>query len=84
MGKGKGPAPLKINVKKLEYKGLECFEEMSAMFACMSKVGLTNFDDGCKAERMAISECAELMAKRGKRRSSINFHLQRLSRALRR
>lgn len=73
---------MKINTKKLQRRGTECMEEMAALFACMGKVGLANIDEGCAKERAALADCSELLAKKGRRRSSINFHLQRLSRAL--
>jgi len=40
------------------------------------------FDDRCAGQRRALSECANQAAKKRKVGSTVNYHLQRLSRLL--
>lgn len=55
---------------------------MTAFFTCMAK--FSDVEDKCGAERRALTNCATAAAKRGKTTSTLNYHLQRISRMIRR
>ncbi|KAL4445874.1 hypothetical protein ABPG77_009073 [Micractinium sp. CCAP 211/92] len=78
---GKGAAPFRVNTKRDRNEG-QCFEEMNAFFNCMAK--FTDVEDKCAAERRALTNCATAAARRGKQLNTVNFHLQRISRMIRR
>ena len=75
-------AKLWVNTKKLRGKKISCMEEMTALLACFKKC---NFEDDarCAGERRALDSCLNLAAKQPKKANTINYHLQRLSRAAR-
>ncbi|KAK9828872.1 hypothetical protein WJX72_002509 [[Myrmecia] bisecta] len=80
MGAG---SPLKVNTKKMSRnKKVECFEEMQALFACMTRYSGTDFEAGCATQRSALTTCAEAAARKPKVKNTINYHLQRLSKHL--
>ncbi|KAL4425724.1 hypothetical protein ABPG75_009740 [Micractinium tetrahymenae] len=58
----------------------ECL--MNAFFNCMAK--FTETEDKCAAERRVLTNCATAAARRGKKVNTINYHLQRISRMIRR
>ncbi|PSC67858.1 hypothetical protein C2E20_8515 [Micractinium conductrix] len=61
---------------------LECLDELNAFFGCMAK--FTDVEDKCVAERRALTNCATAAARKGKGNSTLNYHLQRISRMIRR
>ncbi|EFN57725.1 hypothetical protein CHLNCDRAFT_142966 [Chlorella variabilis] len=82
MGKhGKSGTPLKINPRRSRGNS-ECMEELNAFFTCMAKS--IDVEDKCVAERRALTNCATAAARKGKTANTINYHLQRISRMLRR
>ncbi|CAK0780648.1 hypothetical protein CVIRNUC_005125 [Coccomyxa viridis] len=77
--------PLKINTKRLSraQSKLECAGEISAFFSCMTRFKF-QIDGTCDKEKEALERCAADAAKKTKQRNTINYHLQRLGRALKR
>lgn len=77
--------PLKVNTKKLTsaQSKLVCMAELTAFFSCMSRFRF-DIDGNCDKEKEALSKCAAEAAKKTKQRNTTNYHLQRLSRALKR
>jgi len=74
--------PLKVNAKKLGSKrGQECIDELGAFFQCMQTHG-ADVNAHCAKERKALSDCASAAANVQKKRSTVNYHLQRLARNL--
>lgn len=73
--------PIKVNPRKRR-GNLECMEEMSAFFGCMAKN--TAVEDACRHEVRALTTCATAAARKGKGSNTLNYHLQRISRMLRR
>ncbi|KAK9837691.1 hypothetical protein WJX74_003106 [Apatococcus lobatus] len=80
MGKQEG-RPLKINVKRLRGRDNNCFHELQAFCACLTK---SNFEGKhCTQQQLALTACAQAGAGgKDKRYQTINYHLQRLSRKL--
>ncbi|CAL5221551.1 g3764 [Coccomyxa viridis] len=77
--------PLKVNTKKLtraQHK-MECMGELTAFFSCMTRYRF-QIDGTCDKEKDALAKCAAEAAKQTKQRNTTNYHLQRLSRALKR
>ena len=52
---------MQVNTKRLDKKkkDSECFEELQALFTCMTRSG-ANFDSECAAQRRALAECADM------------------------
>jgi len=74
--------PLKVNPKSLgPKKGQECVEELAAFFQCMQTHG-ADVNAHCAKEKKALSDCASAAAAVQKKRSTVNYHLQRLARNL--
>ncbi|KAL4859908.1 Protein RRP6-like 3 [Chlorella vulgaris] len=76
-----GP-PLKINPRKTR-GNTECAEELNAFFSCMALRG-ADVEDKCAQERRALTNCATAAARKGKAVNTVNYHLQRIGRMLRR
>ncbi|KAL3150653.1 hypothetical protein ABBQ32_000451 [Trebouxia sp. C0010 RCD-2024] len=76
---GTGRVPLKVNSKGK--KNLECMEEMHSFMQCFSRSG-TDGDAQCASFKTALDNCAAAAAKKGRQRTSINYHLGRLSRLI--
>ncbi|KAI3438632.1 hypothetical protein D9Q98_001054 [Chlorella vulgaris] len=83
MGKqAKSGPPLKINPRKTR-GSTECAEELNAFFSCMALRG-ADVEDKCAQERRALTNCATAAARKGKAINTVNYHLQRIGRMLRR
>lgn len=76
---GTGQAPLKVNSKGR--KNLECMDEMHSFMQCFARAGADG-DAKCAELKLALNNCAAAAAKKGKQRSTINYHLGRLSRRI--
>lgn len=76
-----GPAELKINPKKSRRRNLACYTEFLSVISCFKR---TNLDDSkCRGEIKMLNECMSAATEKKKaHKSSLNFHLQRLSRAM--
>ena len=83
MGTTKDPK-LWINTKKLGKKIIPCNDEMLALLACFKKCDFVGTESKCAAERKQLDACLMVQAKQPKKKTTINFHLQRLARAARR
>lgn len=78
---GKGQQPIKINTRRGR-GNLECMDEMTSFFTCMAK--FMDVEDKCAAERRALTNCTTAAMRKGKQTNTINYHLQRLGRMIRR
>lgn len=76
---GTGPVPLKVNSRGK--RNLECIDEMHAFMQCFARAGADG-DAKCANLRQALDSCAAAAAKKGKHKSTINYHLGRLSRII--
>ncbi|KAL6778786.1 hypothetical protein ACKKBF_B04660 [Auxenochlorella protothecoides x Auxenochlorella symbiontica] len=79
--KGKGNPP-RVNPKKFTVKSGQCFEELGAYLACIASSG-GETDERCAPARRAMMLCAATSANKNKGLSSVNYHLQRISRLMR-
>ena len=58
---------------------LPCFNEMLSLMTCFKK---NSFEDAkCQAEVRLLNACMAAQAKKPRETNTINFHLQRLSKA---
>lgn len=78
---GKGGTPIRVNPRRSR-GNTECADEMTAFFTCMVK--FTDIEEKCMAEKRALTNCATAAAKKGKVTNTLNYHLQRISRMIRR
>lgn len=84
MGKaGKKFEILKVNTKQMSRKQLACYEELHAFLTCLGRSG-TSVDTNCMPQIAALTACADAAAKQQKAGSTLNYHLQRLSKFMRR
>mmetsp|Transcript_39463 Transcript_39463/g.97714 ORF Transcript_39463/g.97714 Transcript_39463/m.97714 type:complete len:83 (-) Transcript_39463:126-374(-) len=82
MGTTKDPNKLWVNTKKMQRRNIACMEEVMGMLACLKKC---NFEDArCIGERSSLDACLNFQAQKPKSSSTINHHLQRLSRMAKR
>lgn len=77
---GRKAGVMRVNPKTLTRKTLPCFQEMLIFLSCIQKFNYD--DDKCAAEKRALNMCMELQAKQPKQSSTINYHLQRISRMM--
>lgn len=75
---------IKVNPREAEGGGrrvLPCFQEMQLFMSCIKG---HSFDMGpCRQAVEALNACMDNQASKGKRRSTINYHLQRIARQMR-
>mmetsp|Transcript_22670 Transcript_22670/g.40388 ORF Transcript_22670/g.40388 Transcript_22670/m.40388 type:complete len:88 (-) Transcript_22670:164-427(-) len=62
---------------------MECYSELNAFMECLGK---SNFevDSKCAKESSALMACAQAAGQKQKTKSTMNYHLQRLARLVKR
>ncbi|KAJ7528610.1 hypothetical protein O6H91_15G011500 [Diphasiastrum complanatum] len=79
---GRKAGIMRVNPKKFFRNQSPCLNEMMTFLACLKKY---NFEDEyCMKEKDALNACVELQARMGKPRFTLNYHLQRLAKVMRR
>mmetsp|Transcript_38370 Transcript_38370/g.91008 ORF Transcript_38370/g.91008 Transcript_38370/m.91008 type:complete len:86 (+) Transcript_38370:78-335(+) len=81
--KKKVAAPIKEIPTGFSGSTTDCYRELTRFFECMQK---SNFDvdTKCARESADLMACSEAAVKKPKVKSTMNYHLQRLARVLRR
>ncbi|KAG0564718.1 hypothetical protein M758_8G129100 [Ceratodon purpureus] len=77
---GRKAGVMRVNPKTLTRKTLPCFQEMLIYLSCVQKFNYD--DDKCATEKRALNMCMELQSKQPKQGSTINYHLQRISKMM--
>eukprot|EP00890_Picochlorum_soloecismus_P002688 jgi/Picsp_1/341/NSC_00340-R1_mitochondrial ribosomal protein subunit mrp10 len=63
---------------------VQCAEELQQFFVCMTKSGGSNINTVCSKEIQALRSCAAAAARAPKAVNTINYHLQRIARMMKR
>mmetsp|Transcript_28610 Transcript_28610/g.80602 ORF Transcript_28610/g.80602 Transcript_28610/m.80602 type:complete len:85 (-) Transcript_28610:243-497(-) len=84
MGKYKKPRPPVIKEQPNMNSGkMECQREVNNFFECMGRYNF-EIDSNCARESADLMACAEAASKKTKIKSTMNYHLQRIARLVRR
>ncbi|GJP38332.1 hypothetical protein CLOM_g22785 [Closterium sp. NIES-68] len=83
MARKKVAEVIKVNPKDMGgRKTLPCFVEMMAFMSCIKE---NAFDTTpCQKHLSALDACMDTQKSKGKTRNTINFHLQRIAKSMRR
>ena len=74
----------KIAAKQMTRPRLACATEVQVLLTCMKKHGFDGLNTKCQRDAKKLSTCISSLGSEKKQKDTLNYHLQRLSRFMKR
>ena len=72
----------KIAAKQVNRPQLRCAQEVQVLLTCMKKYGYDALSSKCQKDARRLTQCVASLGNEKKQKDTLNYHLQRLSKIM--